>query len=164
MADSSTASGSPASQLDSKGAVTTCPSCGQKNRLAFSRLTAETRCGKCHTSLRAPAEPIETPDTVSFDAALAASELPIVVDFWAPWCGPCRMVAPELARVAASNTGRYLVLKVNTDALTDIAERFSIRSIPTMAVFVGGREVGRTSGARPAADIERFIESTLGRR
>jgi thioredoxin 2 len=164
MADSSTTTHGSAAQLDNKGVVLTCPSCAQKNRLAFGRLTAETRCGKCHTPLRAPGEPIETPDTASFDAALAASELPIVVDFWAPWCGPCRMVAPELARVAASNAGRYLVLKVNTDALPDLGERFTIRSIPTMSVFSGGREVGRTAGARPAADIERFIQSSLGRR
>jgi thioredoxin 2 len=74
------------------------------------------------------------------------------------------MVAPELARVAAANKGRYLVLKVNTDAIPELGDRFGIRSIPTMAVFNGGREVGRTAGARPAADIEAFVQSTLGRR
>ena len=151
-------------QIDAKGAVTTCPSCGQRNRLAFPRLTAETRCGKCRTPLGPPGEPIETPDAATFDAAVAASELPVVVDFWAPWCGPCRMVAPELVRVASANAGRYLVLKVNTDAVPELGERFGIRSIPTMAVFTGGREQGRTAGARPAADIEAFIQSTLGRR
>jgi thioredoxin 2 len=74
------------------------------------------------------------------------------------------MVAPEVAKVASRNAGRYLVLKVNTDALPDVGERFGIRSIPTMAVFVNGREAGRTTGARPAADIEGFVESTLARR
>jgi|SRR5215471_8697889 len=149
--------------LDTKGVVVTCPSCGQRNRLAFPRLRSETRCGKCKTSLAASGEPIETPDSAAFDAAVASSGLPVVVDFWAPWCAPCRMVAPELAKVASRNAGRYLILKVNTDALPDIGDRFSIRSIPTMAVFSGGKEVGRTAGARPAAEIEAFIESTLRR-
>jgi thioredoxin 2 len=85
----------------------------------------------------------------------------VVVDFWAPWCGPCRMVAPELVKVAASNAGRYLVVKVNTDELPELGDRFAIRSIPTMAVFADGREVARTAGARPAADIEAFIRQAV---
>ena len=150
--------------LDNKGVIVACSSCGQHNRLPHGRLGAETRCGKCRTPLTPPSAPIEAPDTAAFDAAIGESALPVVVDFWAPWCGPCRMVAPELATVAGRNAGRYLVLKVNTDALPDVSERFQIRSIPTMAVFVSGREAGRTTGARPAADIEGFIQSTLARR
>ena len=151
-------------QLDSRGVIVPCPSCGQKNRRAFERLDAESRCGKCQTALPAAGGPIEAPDVASFDAAIAASNLPVVVDFWAPWCGPCHMVAPELEKVARRAAGRYLVVKVNTDAVPDLGDRFGIRSIPTMAVFEGGREVGRTSGARPAPDIEAFVQSTLTRR
>ena len=151
-------------QLDRKGAVIKCPSCGQRNRLAFSRLTAVTRCGKCQSSLGPPAEPIEAPDAAVFDAAIAGSQIPVVVDFWAPWCGPCRMVAPQLEKVATRQAGKFLILKVNTDAIPELGERFKVRSIPTMAVFDGGREIGRTAGARPAEEIESFVDSTLARR
>src|SRR5579859_7674521 len=147
--------------LDTKGIVVPCPSCGQRNRLPYAQLGAETRCGKCRTPLGAPSAPIETPDSSAFDAIVAKSSLPVVVDFWAPWCGPCRMVAPELAKVASRRAGQYVIVKVNTDALPDLGERFRVRSIPTMAVFVHGREAGRTAGARPAPEIEAFIESTL---
>jgi thioredoxin 2 len=150
-------------QLDSRGVIAPCPSCGQWNRREFVRLAGESRCGKCQSALPAPGAPIEAPDAAAFDAAVAASNLPIVVDFWAPWCGPCHMVAPELEKVARNAAGRYLVLKVNTDAVPDLGDRFGIRSIPTRAVRAGGREVGRTSGARPAADIEAFVQSTLAR-
>jgi thioredoxin 2 len=143
--------------LDERGVVVSCPSCGRQNRVPFT--AAEARCGGCRTPLPAPDAPMEVPTTDAFDALVSGSTRPFLVDFWAPWCGPCRMVAPEMARVAANNAGRWLVVKVNTDALPDLGERFDIRSIPTMAVFRNGREVARTAGARPASDIEAFVRN-----
>jgi len=151
-------------ETDTRGLLVACASCGQKNRLAFDRLASAVRCGRCKQPLSAPASPLEAGSTGDFDRLVASASLPIVVDYWAPWCGPCRMVAPELEKVAARAAGRWLVVKVNTDALTDLGERFGIRSIPTMAVFAGGREVGRTAGARPAQDIEAFVQQTLATR
>jgi thioredoxin 2 len=144
--------------LDDRGIVVTCPSCGQKNRLAYERLGEHVRCGKCKTLLTAPSSPIEITSSSDFDRLIARTSLPVVVDYWAPWCGPCRIVAPEIQKVAERQTGRFLVVKVNTDILSDLGERFGIRSIPTMAVFEGGREIARTAGARPARDIEAFVE------
>jgi len=146
--------------LDDRGVVVACGSCEQKNRFAYERLGETVRCGKCKAILPAPSAPIEVDSSAHFDRLVAGSALPVVVDFWAPWCGPCRMVAPELQKVAARQAGKYLVVKVNTDVLADLGERFGIRSIPTMAVFAGGREVARTTGARPASEIEAFVEQS----
>jgi thioredoxin 2 len=144
-------------ELDDRGVIVCCTSCGKKNRLAYDRLGAAVNCGQCKQPIGAPAEPIELHSSGDFDRLVATSSLPVVVDYWAPWCGPCRMVAPELKKVAARQAGRAIVVKVNTDELTDLGQRFGIRSIPTLAVFAGGKEVARESGARPAEEIEAFI-------
>jgi len=148
-------------EVDDRGVLVTCPTCGQRNRLAFDRLGNAVRCGKCKTALSAPSAPLEIASSQDFDRLVAQASLPIVVDFWAPWCGPCRMVAPELVKVAGRAAGQWLVVKVNTDVIGDLGERFGIRSIPTMAVFAHGREIARTAGARPAADIEAFVRQSL---
>jgi thioredoxin 2 len=148
-------------QLDNRGVLAGCPSCGKRNRLAYTSLHKAARCGHCKNTLAAPDVPIEIPSDATFDALVRTSSLPVVIDFWAPWCGPCRMVAPELEKVARAAAGELLVVKVNTEALPALGERFGIRSIPTMAVFKDGREVTRTAGARPAADIQAFVRQAL---
>jgi len=146
---------------DAKGVVLACPACGRKNRLPFSRLGEEGRCGACSEGLGPVEAPLEVAEEAVFDALLRETPLPLLVDFWAPWCGPCVMVAPEIEAVAASETGRLVVAKVDTDAVPALGRRFEIRSIPTMAVFVGGREVGRALGARPAAGIRQLVAQAL---
>ena len=148
-------------QSDNRGLIVACPACGTKNRLVYERFGQAVRCGHCKQTLSAPGAPIEMTSSAQFDELIAHATVPVVVDYWAPWCGPCRMVAPELEKVAARQAGRALVVKVNTDQLTDLGDRFGIRSIPTLAVFAGGREVARTTGARPADEIERFVASAV---
>ena len=146
---------------DSRGVIVACPSCGQANRLAFDRLGLATRCGKCQTDLGGPAMPVDVPSSADFDALVRTSRLPVVVDFWAAWCGPGRMVAPEIAKVAQNRAGQWLVVKVDTEAVQDLAARLQIQSIPTMAVFRDGELAGRTSGAMPADQIDAFVQQTL---
>jgi thioredoxin 2 len=145
---------------DERGLVSTCPHCGQLNRLSYERLDQQLRCGKCHNHLAPPAEPVEVASEPVYEALTARSALLVLVDFWAPWCGPCKVVAPELAKAAAAGAGRWLVVKVNTEDLPGLAQRFQIQAIPTMALLKSGREIGRQSGAMPFAAIQQFIERT----
>jgi thioredoxin 2 len=148
----------PNLELDARGMVRACPQCGQRNRLLYERLGSAFRCSKCHTELTAAAEPIDVASEPQFDALIAKSALPVLVDFWAPWCGPCQMVAPEFVKVAAQGAGRWVVAKVNTQDLPAMGDRFRVRAIPTMIVFQAGREVARQSGAMPAPAIVQFLE------
>jgi thioredoxin 2 len=143
---------------DERGLLVTCPHCSKRNRMTYERLGQTFRCGQCHTDLPSPAEPLHITSESAFDALLARTPFPVLVDFWAAWCGPCKMVAPELAKVATDGAGRWLVAKVSTEDLPTLAQRFQISSIPTLALFKNGREVARQTGAMPAAAIRQFIQ------
>lgn len=146
--------------LDDRGLLLRCPQCGQRNRMTYERLGQTFRCGKCRTELHAPDDPVEVKSESAFDAAARYSALPLLADFWAPWCGPCKMVAPELAKVAADGAGRWLIVKLNTEELPALAQRFRISGIPTLVLFRDGREIARQSGAMSAARIRQFIEQS----
>src|SRR5213079_3157380 len=148
-------------QLDDHGVLLTCRKCSQRNRLKYDKLGGTGRCGKCGTELSAPGEPIEVASDLAFDALTTRSALPVLCDFWAPWCGPCKMVAPELEKVAEQLAGQVIVAKLNTEELPSLARRFQVSAIPLMAVFHGGREIARKPGAIPAPAIRQFVEQAL---
>ena len=143
---------------DDRGLVVVCPKCGQHNRMVYDRLGQKFRCAQCRTELGSPNEPIEVRKESAFDALIAQSALPVLVDFWAPWCGPCKMVAPEVAKVASEGSGSWVVAKVNTEELPGLAQRLRVTAIPLMAVFKAGRELARKAGAMPASAIRQFVE------
>ena len=141
---------------DDRGILISCPQCHRANRIPFTRLHQTGQCGSCKAALPHPSLPVDIDSAASFTALIRAASLPVLVDFWAPWCGPCQMVAPEVAKLAVLAAGELLVVKVNTEAQPGIGANMGIRSIPTFAVFAAGREVERTSGAMPAAQLRAF--------
>lgn len=133
--------------------IQVCSQCGAENRLPLTRLGQVAKCGRCKTVLPPVDKPVELTSTADFQALVAHAPVPVLVDFWAAWCGPCRAVAPELEKLAKQRAGKLLIAKVDTERLSELAGRFSVRSIPLLIRFDGGRETKRTAGAMRAEQL-----------
>jgi len=137
------------------GTIIACPNCGTKNRVRPSP-SGVPRCSACHTLLPW----IVDADRETFEAELTAS-VPVLVDFWAPWCGPCRMLSPLVERLGREHAGRLKVVKLNIDEAPDISDRYQVRGIPLLVLFRHGSEVDRLVGAVPHAQLEKWLEPRL---
>lgn len=134
-----------------------CAACGRDNRVPARHLADRGRCGACKAELPPIAEPIDV-DAAAFDEITREARVPVLVDYWAKWCAPCRIVAPEVARVARELAGRAVVLKVNTETQPELASRYNVQAIPLFQVFSKGRRVGEQAGAVDHRALRRWLE------
>jgi thioredoxin 2 len=137
-----------------------CPHCLASNRVPTAKLGGAPNCGRCHKPLFT-GQPI-TLDTTNFDALTGKGDLPLLIDFWAPWCGPCLSFAPTFSAAAAQFEPKLRLAKLDTEAQPQLAGRFGIRSIPTLIIVRAGQELGRVSGALPASELQRWVRSVVG--
>jgi thioredoxin 2 len=136
--------------------IRACPGCGKSNRIPAAHLADTGRCGVCKAAIPPQSEPIEV-DASSFAEIVRDAKVPILVDFWAAWCGPCRMAAPEVKELARETAGKALILKVNTEEQPQLAAQFGVQSIPNFVVLRDGRPVFQQAGLVPRAEMRRWL-------
>ena len=149
--------------MEQDNVIVRCASCGTKNRIPKSRLDEGPVCGKCRSPLSpgsAPGIPVDVTDQ-TFNREVISHPLPVIVDCWAPWCGPCKMVAPVLDQLALEYRGRIKIAKLNVDENPSTASRYGIQSIPTMLIFKNGNQIDKLIGALPKQEIERHLRAVL---
>jgi thioredoxin 2 len=144
--------------MSAEGIVRTCASCGTKNRTPYPHLADSGKCGQCKQPLPPVAEPLDV-DPAQFDAIIRSVSVPVLVDFWAEWCGPCRMAAPHVKKLAAEMAGKAIVLKVDTEEHGELAGRYEVRGIPNFVVLKNGRVVSQQAGLAPMTEMKRWLET-----